>query len=208
MKLLFIDSRDSFTYNIIDYLHQLRVEEIRIIDSYQHQELSLWIEEIEKYAPTHLIVGPGPGSPSDYPWIQDLIIFLEGKIPVLGICLGHQLIVEAYKGEVIPSGNPVHGKQSTISVIYPKSPLFEKFPSSFIVGRYHSLVARSVPAPLRISAKVSAHDVLTPGAVMAVEHLYATTYGIQFHPESFLSDHGLTLLTNFLNIAPTSHPSI
>ncbi len=146
------------------------------------------------------MIGPGPGSPSDHTHLVRTIPLLEKTIPILGICLGHQMIVEAYNGKVIPTGTPMHGKSSEIFITR-LSCLFRDIPSPFIAARYHSLAAFSISLPLEVTAYAMHHSNTNQHIIMAVEHTSAPIYGIQFHPESFLSEHGLTLLQNFLNIS-------
>ncbi len=198
-SVLFIDNRDSFTYNIIEYLHRLHVPYISIKDSICTQDVDEWKELIQPFS--HLILGPGPGAPDDFPHIIELIPQLENRIPVLGICLGHQMIIKAYGGDVKPTGFPIHGKTSPI--FYSQAcQLFNSMPNPFLAGRYHSLGAYETPDALYAVAHLK-HEMTSyiTSPIMAVEHKTAPIFGVQFHPESFLSEHGLTLLSNFLNLS-------
>ncbi len=197
--ILIIDNRDSFTYNIVDLLHKAEAPFVKVVDSREYATLSDWLFFIKKEAFSHIIIGPGPGAPNDYYHIVQLIPHITEIAPILGICLGHQMIIHAYGGHVIPTGAPVHGKASPIRH-NGKSLLFQKIPSPCIVGRYHSLAAYSLPAVLTLSAYID-DEAIQQRLVMALEHTEKAIYGVQFHPESFLSEHGITLISNFIQIS-------
>jgi anthranilate synthase/aminodeoxychorismate synthase-like glutamine amidotransferase len=147
--------------------------------------------EVDAWAPTHLVVSPGPGTPGDAGVSGELIARAAGRVPVLGVCLGHQVILELYGGSVGRAGRIVHGKPDEVS--HDGSPLYAGIPTPFEAGRYHSLAAvGGVPDVLHVTAT-------TPdGEVMGVRHREHSVHGVQFHPESVLTPHGRTLIKNFL----------
>lgn len=187
--ILFIDNYDSFTYNLVQYLGSLQPN----LEVVRNDRITL--KEIEEKNPTHIILSPGPGYPKDAGICEEVIRHFQGKIPILGICLGHQAICEVYGGEIAPASHLMHGKTSQI---FPKgvSPLFEGIDGAFRGARYHSLALKreTLPDCLRVTAL--AED----GEVMAVEHRDCPVYGLQFHPESILTEQGMKFLENFLKI--------
>ena len=187
--ILFIDNYDSFTYNLVQYLGSLQPN----LEVVRNDRITL--KEIEEKNPTHIILSPGPGYPKDAGICEEVIRHFQGKIPILGICLGHQAICEVYGGEIAPASHLMHGKTSQI---FPKgvSPLFEGIDGAFRGARYHSLALKreTLPDCLRVTAL--AED----GEVMAVEHRDYPVYGLQFHPESILTEQGMKFLENFLKI--------
>jgi anthranilate synthase/aminodeoxychorismate synthase-like glutamine amidotransferase len=146
--------------------------------------------EAEEYAPTHLVISPGPGTPRETGVSGELLDRLAGRIPILGVCLGHQLIVERYGGRVDRARCVVHGKPDRVR--HDGSPLYAGLPTPFEAGRYHSLAALRVPPELAVSARSP------DGEVMGVRHEAHETHGVQFHPESVLTPHGGVLVANFL----------
>jgi anthranilate synthase/aminodeoxychorismate synthase-like glutamine amidotransferase len=182
--LLVIDNYDSFTYNLVHLFEQLGAE-VRV---FRNDALS--VDEAEQLAPSQLVVSPGPGRPVDAGISVELIRRLGPRVPTLGVCLGHQAIVEAFGGEVGQARALLHGKAS--SVEHDGKGVFEGLPQGLDAGRYHSLAATRVPDELEISAR-------TPdGEVMGVRHRELPIEGVQFHPESVLTPLGPDLLRNFL----------
>ena len=187
--IVLIDNYDSFSYNLFQLVGGLNPD-IRVI---RNDEMTC--EEIEKLEPTHLILSPGPGRPKDAGICEDAVRYFEGKVPILGVCLGHQSICEAYGGTVGYAKRLMHGKQS-VAKLEMSSRLFAGLPDSIPVARYHSLAldADTLPDVLTVTA------VTGDGEVMAVEHKKYPVYGVQFHPESILTPDGVQILSNFLNV--------
>jgi len=185
-RLLLIDNYDSFTYNLVQAFLVLGAE----VTVYRNDTLTP--EEARALAPTHLCISPGPGTPHDAGVSMDMIRAFMGSIPVLGVCLGHQSIVEVFGGRVVRAGRLMHGKTSLIR--HDDSALFAGLPQPCEVGRYHSLIAapESLPASLTVSARTD------EGEIMAVRHRTLAVEGVQFHPESILTPDGPRLLQNFL----------
>lgn len=190
--ILLIDNYDSFSYN----LYQLIGEINRDIKVVRNDELT--VHEIIEMAPSHIIISPGPGRPADAGICEELIradAKLEKPIPILGVCLGHQAICEAFGAEITYAKQLMHGKQSVVELDV-SSTLFMNMDRSCSVARYHSLAAAeaSMPECLRITARTE------DGEIMAVQHITAPIFGLQFHPESILTKHGITMMKNFLKI--------
>jgi anthranilate synthase/aminodeoxychorismate synthase-like glutamine amidotransferase len=183
--ILLLDNYDSFTYNLAHLLRELGAE-VRVA-----RNDALDADTAEAMAPTHLVVSPGPGRPADAGALPEILRRLASRIPTLGVCLGHQAIVEAFGGAVGPARRLVHGKASRIR--HEGAGLFHGLPDPFDAGRYHSLAATRVGPPLHVAAR--AED----GEVMAVRHPDAPVHGIQFHPESVLTPLGETVVRNFLD---------
>ena len=186
--LLMIDNYDSFTYNLVQYLGELGQELV------VRRNDAIGVEEIGELAPSGIVLSPGPCTPSEAGITVPVIRRWGGTIPILGVCLGHQAIGEAYGGKVIRASRVMHGKTSDI--VHDGSGLFEGLPSPLPVMRYHSLVVEreSLPASLEITA-VAADD---PTEIHAVRHREHPVWGVQFHPESILTTGGMQLLRNFL----------
>jgi len=186
MTVLLIDNYDSFTYNLYQYLGELgaQVEVVR--------NDAITPEEIDEMAPGHIIISPGPGNPADAGISKDVIRRFAGKIPILGVCLGHQCIGEVFGGIVEGAGEILHGKVSKIT--HDGKGVFAGLPSPIEATRYHSLAIRpdSVPAVLEVSAHSES------GVIMGVRHRALAVEGVQFHPESILTPDGHALLRNFL----------
>ena len=183
--ILLVDAYDSFTYNLAHLFEQLGAEVVvRRVDEVD-------AAQAERLAPSHLVLSPGPGRPDGAGAMLELVRDVAGRVPTLGVCLGHQAIVEALGGEVGPARNLLHGKASAIR--HDGRGLFEGLPAGFAAGRYHSLAATAVPPDLEVSARTD------DGEVMAVRHRELPIDGIQFHPESVLTPHGPELLRNFLS---------
>ena len=182
--ILLIDNYDSFTYNLAHLFAELGAEvEVRRNDAID-------VDEAERLAPSHLVVSPGPGLPGDAGNTIEIVRRLAPRTPTLGVCLGHQAIVEAFGGEVWRAKTLVHGKASVIT--HDGRGLFEGLPDDFLAGRYHSLAATSIPDELEISAHSDEKE------VMAVRHRELRVDGVQFHPESVLTPIGPDLARNFL----------
>jgi anthranilate synthase/aminodeoxychorismate synthase-like glutamine amidotransferase len=182
--ILLVDNYDSFTYNLAHLFAELGAEvEVRRNDAID-------VDEAERLSLSHLVVSPGPGRPADAGATVEIIRRLAPRVPTLGVCLGHQAIVEAFGGEVGRAKTLVHGKAAVIS--HDGRGLFEGLPDDFLAGRYHSLAATSIPEELEISAFSDDDE------VMAVRHRRLPVDGVQFHPESVLTPLGPELARNFL----------
>ena len=188
--IVLIDNYDSFTYNLVQYIGALEPD-IRVI-----RNDACTPEEIEAMRPDAIVISPGPGKPSEAGICIEAIRYFKDKIPILGVCLGHQAICEAFGGTVSYAKELMHGK-SSMAQIKEASPLFRNIGTEMQVARYHSLAAirDSLPGELKVTAEID------DGEVMAVEHRDYPVYGLQFHPESVLTPKGMTLIENFLNIA-------
>jgi anthranilate synthase/aminodeoxychorismate synthase-like glutamine amidotransferase len=184
--LLLIDNYDSFTYNLVQAFLVLGAD----VSVYRNDALTS--AEALRLAPSHLCISPGPGTPYDAGVSMDMIRTFAGRIPVLGVCLGHQSIVEVFGGKVVRAGRLMHGKTSLLH--HDGRTLFAGLPEPCEVGRYHSLIAApaSIPAQLEVSARTPQEE------IMAVRHRTLVVEGVQFHPESILTPDGPLLLSNFL----------
>lgn len=184
--LLMIDNYDSFTYNIVQYFGELG-EEVRTV---RNDEITL--EQIAAINPDRICISPGPKAPKDAGISLDILREFKGKLPILGVCLGHQAIGEAFGGNVIRAKQVMHGKTSTIA--HTGEGVFKDLPSPFTVIRYHSLAIEraSLPSCLEVTAWTD------DGEIMGVRHKEYDIEGVQFHPESILSEHGHALFKNFL----------
>jgi len=187
--VLIIDNYDSFSYNIYQYIGLL-CGDVKIV-----RNDKITIEEIRNLAPSHLVLSPGPGFPKDAGVCINALQQLAGEMPILGVCLGHQAIGEAFGGKVIHAPVLMHGKACEIKVDN-SSPLFYGLPSVIKGARYHSLVLQkeTLPDCLRVTATEES------GQIMALEHKNFQIYSLQFHPESFLTEYGYEILGNFLKI--------
>lgn len=184
--ILLIDNYDSFTYNLAQYFGELGCE----LTIKRNDEIAL--DEIAALAPTHICISPGPCTPREAGISKDIVLHFGAKIPILGVCLGHQCIAEAYGGRIMRASTLVHGKSSMIR--HNGSGLFAELPETFEAGRYHSLIVErsSLPACLEIIAESE------DGEIMALRHREFPTYGVQFHPESILTRDGKKILAHFL----------
>lgn len=185
--ILLIDNYDSFAYNLYQLIGGINPD-IKVI---RNDELT--IPEIEALKPEKIIISPGPGRPSDAGIIEEVIKCFGGKVPMLGVCLGHQAIVEAYGGDVDYAKNVMHGKASVIKVDNTKS-IFKGLKDSVRVARYHSLVGKRDTIPECLEVIATSDD----NEVMAIKHRDYCLYGLQFHPESILTDNGEMMMRNFL----------
>ena len=186
MKLLMIDNYDSFTYNLVQYFGELGAEVL------VHRNDEIGLADIEALKPSHLVVSPGPCSPAEAGISVEAIQHFAGKLPILGVCLGHQSIGAAFGGRIIRAQQLMHGKTSVIHTS--QQGVFADLPKDFTVNRYHSLAIErsSCPAELEVTAWTD------DGEIMGVRHRRLPIEGMQFHPESILTEHGHALLNNFL----------
>jgi anthranilate synthase component II len=186
--LLLIDNYDSFTYNLAQYFGELGCELV----IKRNDEISL--NEIAALAPRHICISPGPCTPHEAGISKDVLLRFGRKIPILGVCLGHQCIAEAYGGKIVRAASLVHGKASTIK--HNGNRLFTDLPTPFEAGRYHSLVVErsSFPACLEIIAESD------DGEIMALRHREFPVHGVQFHPESVLTPNGKKILARFISL--------
>jgi anthranilate synthase/aminodeoxychorismate synthase-like glutamine amidotransferase len=186
-RILVIDNYDSFTYNLVQYLGEISGTTIRV---FRNDEIS--VDSIRTEEPTHIVVSPGPCTPDDAGISLEAIAALGGEYPILGVCLGHQSIGQAYGGKVIRGEAPVHGKTSLIH--HDRKTIFAGLPQPFMATRYHSLVVdRALPPALEVSAWTQ------DGVIMGLRHREFAVEGVQFHPESLLTAVGKDLLRNFLS---------
>ncbi|MCH8502566.1 MAG: aminodeoxychorismate/anthranilate synthase component II [Aliidiomarina sp.] len=191
-KLLMLDNYDSFTHNLVRYFRELE-QEVQV-----ERNDALTVADIRAMKPDGIVISPGPCTPNEAGICLQVIQELAGEIPMLGVCLGHQAIGQAFGAKVVRAQDVMHGKTSVIR--HNQSPIFAGTPDSFSVVRYHSLVlaADSLPACLEATAWVDQAG-LAP-EIMALQHKNLAIFGVQFHPESVLSEHGHQVLANFLNI--------
>jgi len=184
--ILMIDNYDSFTYNLVQYLGELG-QEVQV-----HRNDQISVADIERARPSHIVISPGPCTPTEAGVSVETIQKLGGKIPILGVCLGHQAIGQAYGGRIVRAKELMHGKTSMIQ--HTGQGVFRGLPSPFPATRYHSLVIEraSLPECLEITAWTD------DGEIMGVRHKRLAVEGVQFHPESILTQHGHALLKNFL----------
>ncbi|TQV62931.1 MAG: aminodeoxychorismate/anthranilate synthase component II [Halothiobacillaceae bacterium] len=190
--VLMIDNYDSFTYNIVQYLGELGAE----VEVHRNDEIS--VEDIERIAPSHLVISPGPCTPNEAGISVAAIRHFAGRLPILGVCLGHQAIGQAFGGHIIRARQIMHGKTS--QVFHENKGVFEGLPNPFEATRYHSLVIEreTLPDCLEITAWTQNPD----GSfeeIMGVRHREFTVEGVQFHPESILTEHGHDMLRSFLS---------
>ena len=188
--VLMIDNYDSFTYNIVQYCLELGAD-LKVI---RNDELS--VEEIEALHPEKIIISPGPATHNEAGVSLDVIKHFSGKIPILGICLGHQAIGQAFGGKVVRAKRMMHGKTSQTKQLH-NSCLFEGLPEEFTTTRYHSLIVEQEALPECIIPTAYSTD---DHEIMALEIRGKQIYGVQFHPESILSEHGHAILNNFLKL--------
>jgi para-aminobenzoate synthetase component 2 len=186
--ILLLDNYDSFTYNLAQYLGQMGQQ----LAVRRNDEITL--DEIEEMAPERIVISPGPCTPKEAGISVPLIQRFAGKIPILGVCLGHQAIGAAFGGRVIRAAKLMHGKTSEIE--HDGRTIFQRLPQSFIATRYHSLIVerKSLPRELEISAETE------DGTIMGFRHRKLRVEGVQFHPESVLTGAGFDLLKNFLSV--------
>lgn len=188
MSILMLDNYDSFTYNLVQYFGELGV------DVQVHRNDQITVAEAIALNPAYICISPGPCSPAEAGVSIDLIKHFAGKTPILGVCLGHQAIGAAFGGQIIRAKQLMHGKTSLIT--HKGTDLFTGLPSPYTVTRYHSLAIdpNTLPDCLEVTAQTD------DGEIMGIRHKTLPVYGVQFHPESVLSEHGHALLKNFLNL--------
>ncbi|MGA0797359.1 MAG: aminodeoxychorismate/anthranilate synthase component II [Quisquiliibacterium sp.] len=184
--LLMIDNYDSFTYNLVQYLGELGQD----VQTWRNDEIS--IEQIEQLAPERIVISPGPCTPNEAGISVPLLQHFAGKLPILGVCLGHQSIGAAFGGRIVRSREVMHGKTSPVE--HTSVGVFRGLPSPYTVTRYHSLAIERVSLPDCLEVTAWTAD----GEIMGVRHREFAIEGVQFHPESILTEHGHALLKNFL----------
>jgi anthranilate synthase/aminodeoxychorismate synthase-like glutamine amidotransferase len=184
--ILVVDNYDSFTYNLVQYLGELGAELV------VRRNDQTTIDEVEKMRPERLCISPGPGTPDDAGISNDLIRHFGPRIPVLGVCLGHQCIGQVYGGQIVRADRLMHGKTSPI--LHEGDGIFSGLPIPFEATRYHSLIVRrdTLPEELEVVAETSEHE------IMGLRHRRHPVHGVQFHPESIMTGEGKKLLANFL----------
>jgi anthranilate synthase component II len=187
--VLMIDNYDSFTYNLVQYLGELGAE----VETHRNDRIT--VAEVAAKRPSHIVLSPGPCTPNEAGICLDLIAQLAGKVPILGVCLGHQAIGQAFGGKVVRARAVMHGKTSQIH--HAGAGVFGGLPSPFTATRYHSLIVTDPPAELEVTAwtqdEAGARD-----EIMGLAHRRLPLEGVQFHPESILTEHGHQLLRNFI----------
>jgi anthranilate synthase/aminodeoxychorismate synthase-like glutamine amidotransferase len=186
--ILIIDNYDSFTYNLVQYLGELGAD----MAVYRNDKIT--ISRIIKMRPSHIVISPGPGEPRDAGISEDVIRKFAGKVPILGVCLGHQAIGEVFGGRIVGAKSLMHGKTSLI--YHNRKGIFKGIKNPFEATRYHSLIVerKTFPGQLRITAETKGKE------IMALEHKTYAIYGVQFHPESILTKEGKKLLKNFITL--------
>lgn len=188
--ILMIDNYDSFTYNIVQYCLELGAD-LKVI---RNDELSL--EEIENLNPEKIIISPGPATPDDAGITLEVIRYFQDKLPIFGICLGHQSIAQVFGGDVVRAKNMMHGKTSVMKQIS-SSKIFKDIPKEFVATRYHSLIVDKKTLPDTIEPTVYSKD---DDEIMALKIKDKDIYGVQFHPESIMSQYGYEIIQNFLKL--------
>jgi anthranilate synthase/aminodeoxychorismate synthase-like glutamine amidotransferase len=185
-RLLLIDNYDSFTYNLVQAFMVLGAEVL------VHRNDSITVEQAKSLQPTHLCISPGPGTPYDAGVSMRMIEAFAGEVPIFGVCLGHQSLVEVFGGKVVRAGRLMHGKTSLVH--HDGQSILKNMPEPFEAGRYHSLIAQpdTLPDSLEVTARTD------EGEIMGVRHKTFTIEGVQFHPESVLTPQGPVLMGNFL----------
>jgi para-aminobenzoate synthetase component 2 len=187
--LVVIDNYDSFTFNLVQYLGELG-SELQVV---KNDELT--VDEIEReLKPESILISPGPGSPNDAGVSLAAIQRFAGKVPILGVCLGHQAIGQCFGGSIVRAPAPVHGKPVTID--HDGRTIFRSLPNNIRAGRYHSLVVDGSTLPSVLEVSATSQD----GLIMGLRHRELPIEGVQFHPESILTEHGMQMLANFLTL--------
>ena len=188
--ILMIDNYDSFTYNIVQYCRELGAD-LKII---RNDEMS--IVEIEALNPEKIIISPGPASPDEAGVTLEVIDYFKDKMPILGICLGHQSIAQVFGGNVVRAKNMMHGKTSKMNRVH-ECEIFKDLPQEFIATRYHSLIVDKESLPKTIEPTAYSDD---DNEIMAIKIKDRDIYGVQFHPESIMSEYGHEIIVNFLKL--------
>ncbi|MFQ6674586.1 MAG: anthranilate synthase component II [Fidelibacterota bacterium] len=189
--VLILDNYDSFTYNLVQYAWQLGHE----LEVYRNDEISTM--DIKKMRPEKIVISPGPGRPEDAGISVEVVKEFASETAILGVCLGHQAIATAFGGRIIQAPEIIHGKTSR--VIHNRSVIFKNVPETFEATRYHSLVVEQETLPEILGVTAQTDD----GLIMALEHRQHPVYGVQFHPESIATGHGMKIMENFLSIPST-----
>lgn len=186
VRLLLIDNYDSFTYNLVQAFMVLGAEVL------VHRNDSITVDQAKSLQPSHLCISPGPGTPYDAGVSMRMIEAFAGEVPIFGVCLGHQSLVEVFGGKVVRAGRLMHGKTSLVH--HDGQSILKNMPEPFEAGRYHSLIAQpdTLPDALQVTARTD------EGEIMGVRHKAFNIEGVQFHPESVLTPHGPVLMGNFL----------
>ena len=192
LRIVFVDNFDSFTWNLVDEFARRGAA----VEVWRNTTPAPMVLERASAGPALIVLSPGPGTPADAGCCIELIRLAEGRVPLLGVCLGHQAMVEAFGGVVGPAGEVVHGKTSRVT--HQGDPLFDGVPSPFVVGRYHSLAAQRMPDVLATTAAIERGG---PSLVMAARHRTAPMVGVQFHPESILTPEGGRIIDNAMQWA-------
>jgi len=190
--ILLLDNYDSFVYNLARYVRELG--ETPVV----HRHDALSVDDVAAMAPSHIIISPGPCSPAEAGISTEVVRRLGISIPILGVCLGHQCIGAAYGGEIVRAGRPMHGKTSLIH--HRGAGILHGLPEPFRATRYHSLVIAPASVPSDLTVTATSED----GEIMAVQHARHPVYGVQFHPESVLTEHGYRLVDHFLHGVPAT----
>jgi len=188
--ILLLDNYDSFVYNLARYVRELG--ETPVV----HRHDAITVDDAAAMAPSHIIISPGPCSPAEAGISTELVRRLGSTVPILGVCLGHQCIGAAYGGEIVRANRPMHGKTSLIH--HQGTGLFHGLPNPFRATRYHSLVIAPASVPPELEVLATSDD----GEIMAVRHVRHPVHGVQFHPESVLTEHGYRLVDHFLHGVP------
>ncbi|QXX76352.1 Aminodeoxychorismate synthase component 2 [Methylovirgula sp. HY1] len=188
--ILVIDNYDSFVFNVARYFEELGRDVLVLRND------AIDILGVRQLAPAAIVISPGPGTPRDAGISQAIVHELNGAIPILGVCLGHQCIGAEFGAPVVPARRPLHGRTSKLSHVGAR--LFEGLPQKLVVGRYHSLIVAPTEA---METALSIDAVSEEGEIMALSHRFAPTYGVQFHPESILTEKGHAIFGNFLKLA-------
>ncbi len=188
-RVVIIDNYDSFSYNLYQYVGEF-AESVAVVrnDEYSCAEIC------GRFSPTHIVISPGPGRPSRAGMIEEVPAYFAGRAAVLGVCLGHQAICEALGGKIVYAKKLMHGKQDE-ALIDTGSPIFSGLPESIKVARYHSLAVEELPPSLKVTARAK------DGEIMAVECVGSRIFGVQFHPESILTERGKDIIKNFLDLS-------
>ncbi len=196
-QVLVIDNYDSFVFNVARYFEELGREVV----VRRNDEID--IAAIRRAAPAAIVISPGPGTPREAGISEAVVAQLTGEIPILGVCLGHQAIGEVFGGKVVPAKRPLYGRTSRL--VHDGTGLFEGLPQPLVVGRYHSLIVERTAA---LEAELAIDAVSEEGEIMALSHRSAPVYGVQFHPESILTEFGHALFTNFLRLTVERKPRV
>jgi anthranilate synthase component 2 len=186
--VLMIDNYDSFTFNLVQYLLELG-QKVKV---FRNDKTT--VREVEALGPSHLVISPGPGAPNDAGITLELIGRLAGRVPILGVCLGHQAVGQAFGGRVVRARQVMHGRTSRIR--HDENGIFRQIPNDFVATRYHSLVVQRDSLPDCLAVSAESED----GEIMGLRHRSLAIEGVQFHPEALLTEHGHRMLQNFIDI--------